>query len=333
VKRYDEDGKEITSLKVHGKKIRKPYTLKSTIAGYLCISAFLILYLVFTIWPLIDGFLISFTEWNILGPRVFVGLSNYIEMLQSELFWSSLWHTTIFVLLSVPAIMIGGFLLALLVDHKNLKCNTFFRVTFFSPQVLSVAIVSYIWVVVLEPYTGLLNNFLGTVGIMGDEIFWLRDRSLVWFSLVMITFWWTVGFNMILYLAAMQDIPDSYYESAEIDGASYFSTLVKIYIPCSMAAIATISLFCMVHHWNAWFDGLIYMTSANMRPLQTYLRMVVIQLDLSTATMNEVELLRVLSDRGLRAAQVIIAIIPVLAVYPFLQKYFVKGIVLGSVKG
>ena len=100
-----------------------------------------------------------------------------------------------------------------------------------------------------------------------------------------------------------------------------------------MAAIATISLFCMVHHWNAWFDGLIYMTSANMRPLQTYLRMVVIQLDLSTATMNEVELLRVLSDRGLRAAQVIIAIIPVLAVYPFLQKYFVKGIVLGSVKG
>ena len=231
MKRYDEDGKEITSLKVHGKKIRKPYTLKSTIAGYLCISAFLILYLVFTIWPLIDGFLISFTEWNILGPRVFVGLSNYIEMLQSELFWSSLWHTTIFVLLSVPAIMIGGFLLALLVDHKNLKCNTFFRVTFFSPQVLSVAIVSYIWVVVLEPYTGLLNNFLGTVGIMGDEIFWLRDRSLVWFSLVMITFWWTVGFNMILYLAAMQDIPDSYYESAEIDGASYFQKTRYITIP------------------------------------------------------------------------------------------------------
>jgi len=100
-----------------------------------------------------------------------------------------------------------------------------------------------------------------------------------------------------------------------------------------MAALATVSLFFMVAHWNAWFDGLIYMTSADMKPLQTYLRMVVIQLDMSKATMNDVEILRLLSDRGLRSAQIIIAILPILAVYPFLQRYFVKGIVLGSVKG
>jgi len=141
------------------------------------------------------------------------------------------------------------------------------------------------------------------------------------------------AFNLVLMINFFRQIPKELEEASLIDGAGYFSTLVRIYIPCSMAAIATISLFCMVTHWNSWFDGLIYMTSANMKPLQTYLRMVVIQLDMSKATMNDVEVLRMLSDRGLRSAQVIIAIIPILAVYPFLQKYFVKGIVLGSVKG
>jgi putative aldouronate transport system permease protein len=141
------------------------------------------------------------------------------------------------------------------------------------------------------------------------------------------------AFNLVLMINFFRQIPRELEEASLIDGAGYFTTLVKIYIPCSMAAIATISLFCMVAHWNAWFDGLIYMTSADMKPLQTYLRMVVIQLDMSKATMNDVEVLRLLSDRGLRSAQIIIAILPILAVYPFLQRYFVKGIVLGSVKG
>jgi putative aldouronate transport system permease protein len=141
------------------------------------------------------------------------------------------------------------------------------------------------------------------------------------------------AFNLVLMINFFRQISREMEEASLIDGAGYFSTLVKIYIPCSMAAIATISLFCMVGHWNSWFDGLIYMTSADMKPLQTYLRMVIIQLDVSKATMNDVEILRLLSDRGLRAAQVIIAILPILAVYPFLQRYFVKGLVLGSVKG
>jgi putative aldouronate transport system permease protein len=89
----------------------------------------------------------------------------------------------------------------------------------------------------------------------------------------------------------------------------------------------------MVGHWNAWFDGMIYITSPSLKPLQTYLRMVIIELDMSKITMNDLETLRTLSDRSLRSAQIIIAMLPILAVYPFLQRYFVKGIVLGSVKG
>jgi len=140
-------------------------------------------------------------------------------------------------------------------------------------------------------------------------------------------------FNVVLMINFFRQIPHELEEASLIDGAGYLATLVKIYVPCSMAAIATISLFCMVGHWNAWFDGLIYVNSAKWRPLQTYLRMVVIQLDMSKVTINDLEILQLLSDRGLRSAQIIIAMIPILAVYPFLQKYFVKGVVLGSVKG
>ncbi len=209
---------------------KKAVPLKDHAAGYLFVGGFLLVYLIFYIYPLIDGFLLSFTKWNILGPKEFVGLKNYIDLLYDPAFWSSLWHTVIFVLLSVPVIMLGGFGLALLIDNKRLKGSAFFRVTFFSPNVLSVSIISYLWLCVLEPYTGLLNNALHSIGIE-QEIFWLRDRNIVWISIVLITLWWTVGYNMILYLAAMQDIPDSFYESAELDGASWRQRVMYITIP------------------------------------------------------------------------------------------------------
>jgi putative aldouronate transport system permease protein len=140
-------------------------------------------------------------------------------------------------------------------------------------------------------------------------------------------------FNLVLMLNFFRQIPKELEEASLMDGAGHLTTLVRIFIPCSMAAIATISLFCMVNHWNAWFDGMIYMNKPDMKPLQTYLRSVILNMDMSEMTGDDFTLYASLSDRALRCAQIIIAIIPILSVYPFLQKYFVKGIVLGSVKG
>jgi ABC-type glycerol-3-phosphate transport system permease component len=143
---------------------------------------------------------------------------------------------------------------------------------------------------------------------------------------------WPKGFTLYSYRYLLQRA--AFWQAFRVSVIRLIlGTLVKIYIPCSMAAIATISLFCMVNHWNSWFDGLIYITSINLKPLQTYLRMIVVELDMSKISLADIEELKVLSDKGLRAVQVIVSIIPILAVYPFLQKYFVKGIVLGSVKG
>lgn len=140
-------------------------------------------------------------------------------------------------------------------------------------------------------------------------------------------------FNLVLMINFFRTVPDELEDASLIDGASHFRTLLQIYIPVSKPAIATISLFCMVNHWNAWFDGMIYMNTPEKYPLQTYLRSVLIKLDMTEITGDDWELLNMLSDQALRCAQIVIAVIPILCVYPFLQKYFVTGITLGSVKG
>ncbi|TDF92027.1 carbohydrate ABC transporter permease [Paenibacillus piri] len=139
-------------------------------------------------------------------------------------------------------------------------------------------------------------------------------------------------FNLILLLNFFRtSVPKALEESAYLDGAGHFKTLVFVYLPISMPAIATISLFTIVYHWNAWFDGLLFMSDVQNYPLSTLLQTIVVQLDLSKLTLDPEEYQR-LSDRTLKAAQICITVTPILVVYPFLQRYFVKGIVLGSVK-
>lgn len=140
-------------------------------------------------------------------------------------------------------------------------------------------------------------------------------------------------YDLILILNFFRQVPIELEEASFLDGAGHFRTLVQVFIPVSMPAIATMILFCMVFHWNAWYDGMLYMNSTQMRPLQTYLRQTLIQQDFAFSDGDEMALFADINDRSLRCAQIIIATIPILCTYPFLQKYFVTGITLGSVKG
>ena len=141
-------------------------------------------------------------------------------------------------------------------------------------------------------------------------------------------------YNLILMLNFFRQIPKELDEAAFVDGALPFRVLWSIYVPCSLPAVATVALFTIVFHWNAWFDGIIYMNETSNYPLQSYLQTVIVGMKFSMADAGGTfSRLRELSNRSVRSAQVIIAAIPVLLVYPLLQKYFVKGIVLGGVKG
>lgn len=140
-------------------------------------------------------------------------------------------------------------------------------------------------------------------------------------------------FNLVLMLNFFRQVPQELEEAALIDGAGHIRTLVQIYLPVSLPAIATITLFCLVNHWNAWFDGMLYITTISKIPMQTYLRSIIMEMNITDMTADDYELYALLSNRTVKCSQIIVATIPILCVYPFLQRYFVSGIVLGSVKG
>jgi putative aldouronate transport system permease protein len=141
--------------------------------------------------------------------------------------------------------------------------------------------------------------------------------------------------NIILMLNFFRALPISLEEAAFVDGAGHLRVLTSIYIPLSAPAMATIGLFVCVGHWNAWFDGLIYMNNPVRYPLQTYIYTIVTAVNAIEIYMNDPELMlyaEKISDKTVKAAQIFLAALPILVLYPFLQKYFMKGIVLGSVK-
>ncbi len=235
-------------------------------------------------------------------------LKSYEYVLQKKEFWSAFIISIERVLLGVGINMLMVILAAfpLSKQKKDFSSRTFFVWFFMITMLFSGGMIPTFMIV---KYTWLLNSI------------W----SLILPGAVPV-------FNMVLLMNFFKAVPRELEESAFIDGAGYFRILFKIYIPISLPAIATLVVFIMVSHWNSWFDGMIYMSDARNYPLQTYLQSILVSTNTKLMTKAQAELLRLISDRTLKAAQVFIAMIPILLVYPFLQKYFVAGMTLGSVK-
>lgn len=139
-------------------------------------------------------------------------------------------------------------------------------------------------------------------------------------------------FNIILMLNFFRGLPPALAESAFIDGADHFQVLSKIYLPISKPSLATVGLFTMVGHWNSWFDGMIYLADPKKYPLQTYLRNVIQSVDMASIDINSAASMAEISSKTLQAAQIFVAVLPILVVYPLLQRHFIAGMTLGSVK-
>ncbi len=140
-------------------------------------------------------------------------------------------------------------------------------------------------------------------------------------------------FYIVLILNFFRSVPKEIEESAIMDGAGQFRILFRMYIPVSKPALATVALMIMVGHWNSWFEGLIFMNNASKYPLQTYLQTLVIQKNSMFITKEDIERFKDLSEITVRSSQIFLGALPMIIIYPYLQRFFIKGIVLGSVKG
>lgn len=203
--------------------------------GYLFLSPLLIVYLIFTFSMLVVSFGLSFTNFRLSRPDIaFIGLKNYQTLFSDDVFWSALKHTLYYVLLSTPILIVTPFLLAWMMNSSFLRGKAFFRATFFYPQVIAVSIITVIASYLFQPYVGLINGLLKYLGLLSSnsEIMWLDSADVVWYTIIIISVWRSTGYNMIIYLAGMQDISDSYYEAADIEGANALQKLFHITIPC-----------------------------------------------------------------------------------------------------
>jgi len=141
-------------------------------------------------------------------------------------------------------------------------------------------------------------------------------------------------FNIIIFMNYVRGLPSALLESAAIDGAGHLRIIISIILPLALPSLATLVLFSFVFHWNSWFDGLIYINNIAKWPIQTILRSFLTgQLDLSKAfDTSQLDRITKLSDTGFKAAEIILIMLPLLIIYPFLQRYYIKGLTLGAVK-
>lgn len=278
----------------------------------ICILLFLCLV------PLIHILALSFsdsayTDSNMVTfiPKGFT-LAAYKFVLDNKMFWRSFSVTFERLIIGVPLSII----LTILAAYPLSKEESAFR---------GRKIYMWLFMFVMIFNAGLVPTYL----LIKD----LKMMDTIW-ALVL-----PVGvnvFNIVLMMNFFRGIPHEIEESALVDGARQFTILWKLYLPLAKPSIATITLFSFMTHWNSWMDGRIYMNTAENYPLQTYLQNVLQSSDqvlLNTNNLQSVIERMSVSGQNLRAAQLFISMIPLLAVYPFLQKYFTTGLVMGSVKG
>jgi multiple sugar transport system permease protein len=219
-------------------------------------APYLGLFLTFVVAPAIYGFWISLHAYDYTLPgKPWVGLDNYKKLFDSTSttfsdFWNAMQATGIFTLLSVPLLLVIPLMVALVMNSKFPGRNLF-RALYFAPYVLGVAVVAVLWRFLLDSNIGLINQYLGAIGLP-DDIPWLTSVPEAWAALVGVTVWWTLGFNAVIYLAGLQDIPGELYEAARVDGANKWQSFRHVTLPGLRPVLAFVTMVTIIASANVF---------------------------------------------------------------------------------
>ncbi|MGZ4614697.1 MAG: carbohydrate ABC transporter permease [Actinomycetes bacterium] len=224
------------------------------VAPWLFLTPYLLLFLAFVVAPAIYGFWISLHDYDYTLPgKPFVGFDNYSKLFSSdsvtfEPFWSSMRATSIFTLFSVPLLLVVPLAVALAMNSR-FRGRNLFRAIYFAPYVLGVAVVAVLWRFLLDANIGVVNQLLGAVGLP-DDTAWLTSTPAAWVALVGVTVWWTLGFNAVIYLAGLQDIPAELYEAAKVDGANRWQGFRHVTLPGLRPVLAFVTMVTIIASAN-----------------------------------------------------------------------------------
>lgn len=301
-------GKEVTKMKIMKKTTgEKIFTF--------VIGIIIVLFSISVIYPFWNLLVTSFNDSSTgimsgteLLPRKFT-LANYKEVFKSSYIWIGYRETLFRTIVGGGASLLCTAMGAYALSKKQMPHRVFFSMFALIPMFFQGGLIpTYLWNVSL----GLKNN-----------------------RAVLILPGLVSAYNLIVMRNFFQGIPDELEESAKIDGAGQFRIFFQIILPLSKAALATVGLWIVVGHWNAWFDAMVYMDDPNRLPLQVVLRRILLEGSQQMMNMNMAasEQAGAVSPDTIKAATVFVCMVPILCVYPFIQKYFTKGAMIGAVKG
>jgi ABC-type sugar transport system permease subunit len=209
---------------------------------------FLVLYLGFTLWPLIATIIYSFFDWDGISPlQDFVGIRNYIEIAKDPVFWESFRNTFVFAIANTVIKLSLSLVMAILLTKRWLKFKSVFRTVFFIPFVLPVSLAGLIFTYLLNPSNGALNSVLHSLGVAHGSVDLLGHDETALAAVIGVSVWQVFGEYLIYWMAALQNVPDELYEAADLDGASEWKKLVRITLPLIRPVAVIIALLAVIN--------------------------------------------------------------------------------------
>jgi multiple sugar transport system permease protein len=240
-------------------------TTRKKFLPYLVVSPYLAHLLLFVLFPVVFSVILTFHKWNIIAPMEYVGLDNFKRLFQDRLFWRAILNTLYFLLVHIPLQIAVALALAYFLNQK-LFMRGFFRASFFLPVVISGVVVTILWQQLFGLETGLLNRMMTGLGLPRVE--WLSNPNIAMASIAVMATWKNVGLYVILFLVGLQTVPPSYYEAAEVDGATAWQKFRYITLPAINPTIFMVVILSTIGGFSLFIEPYI-MTDGG--PLNTTL--------------------------------------------------------------